>query len=183
MPNDTLSFVGSSFDLRAIRCLELYLVVSHEARLYAQTNKGAIAMLASGFTAAPISKYLLFGIVVSSILVSITDTKYLFHIQLVPHIWHYQQFWRLLLWQSCYNNSTELLFGVMTMYHLRIIERLWGSRKFAVCIPIPHCDTSSIYDFDVLTRLLSPSYSPPSPPAHSYHPLPLPFFALLLSPF
>ncbi|KAI4258672.1 MAG: hypothetical protein LQ352_001098 [Teloschistes flavicans] len=89
-------------------------------------------MLASGFTAAPVSRYFFFGTIVSSILVSITDTKYLFHVQLIPHIWRYMQFWRLFIWQSCYNNSTELLFGVMTLYHLRIIERLWGSRKFAV---------------------------------------------------
>ncbi|KAL8639737.1 MAG: hypothetical protein Q9228_003260 [Teloschistes exilis] len=88
-------------------------------------------MLASGFTAAPVSWYSFFGIIVSSILVSITDTKYLFHIQLIPHIWRYKQFWRLLIWQSCYNNSTELLFAVMTLYHLRVVERLWGSRKFA----------------------------------------------------
>lgn len=88
-------------------------------------------MLASGFTATPVSKFLFFGIIVSSIVVSVTDTKYLFHIQLVPHLWHHQQYWRLFIWQSCYNNSSELLFGVMTLYHLRIIERLWGSRKFA----------------------------------------------------
>lgn len=94
-------------------------------------------MLASGFTAAAVSKYLFFGTIASSILVSITDTKYLFHIQLVPHLWRYKQFWRLLIWQSCYNSSTELLFGIMTLYHLRIIERLWGSRKFAVCTPFP----------------------------------------------
>ncbi|KAL8828465.1 MAG: hypothetical protein Q9170_006594 [Blastenia crenularia] len=88
-------------------------------------------MLASGFTAAPVTRYIFFGIIVSSLLVSVTDAKYLFHIQLVPHLWRYKQFWRLLTWQSCYNNSTELLFGTMTLYHLRIIERLWGSRKYA----------------------------------------------------
>ncbi|KAL8946560.1 MAG: hypothetical protein Q9222_007059 [Ikaeria aurantiellina] len=88
-------------------------------------------MLASGFTAAPISKSFCFGLTISSILASVTDTKYLFHIQLVPHIWRFKQFWRLLVWQSCYNNSTELLFGVMMLYHLRVIERLYGSRKFA----------------------------------------------------
>ncbi|KAL8710433.1 MAG: hypothetical protein Q9220_005034 [cf. Caloplaca sp. 1 TL-2023] len=87
-------------------------------------------MLASGFTAAPISKSICFGITISSVLASITDTKYLFHIQLVPHIWRFKQFWRLLVWQSCYNNSTELLFGVMMLYHLRAVERLYGSRKF-----------------------------------------------------
>ena len=35
----------------------------------------------------------------------------------------------------CYTNSTELLFATMTLYHLRIIERLWGERKFAVRSP------------------------------------------------
>ncbi|KAL8698681.1 MAG: hypothetical protein Q9224_001741 [Gallowayella concinna] len=88
-------------------------------------------MLASGFTAATVSRSLFFGTIVSSILVSLTDTKYLFHIQLVPHLWRYNQYWRLLIWQSCYNNSSELLFGLMTLYHMRILERLWGSHKFA----------------------------------------------------
>ena len=37
--------------------------------------------------------------------------------------------------QTCYTNSTELLFAAMAIYHLRIIERLWGSRKFAVSYP------------------------------------------------
>ena len=92
-------------------------------------------MLASGFTAAPVSRNLFFGTIASSIIVSITDIKYLFHVQLVPHLWRFQQYWRLLIWQSCYNNSSELLFGVMTFYHLRVIERLWGSRKFAVGEP------------------------------------------------
>jgi hypothetical protein len=32
----------------------------------------------------------------------------------------------------CYTNSTEVLFAVLAFYNLRVIERLWGSRKFAV---------------------------------------------------
>ncbi|MCJ1230859.1 hypothetical protein MMC12_007533 [Toensbergia leucococca] len=88
-------------------------------------------MLSSGFTNAPVSQFLLFGLIASSLIVSITDTKYLFYIQVVPHLWRYKQAWRLLTWQTCYTNSTELLFASMTIYHLRLIERLWGSRKFA----------------------------------------------------
>ena len=57
------------------------------------------AMIASGFTAAPVSQLLFFGVIAFSILVSITDTKYLFYIQVVPHIWQYKQAWRLLIWQ------------------------------------------------------------------------------------
>lgn len=56
-------------------------------------------MLSSGFTNASVSKLLVFGITASSILVSITDSKYLFSIQVVPHLWRYKQAWRLLLWQ------------------------------------------------------------------------------------
>ena len=32
--------------------------------------------------------------------------------------------------QLVYTNSTELLFAALTLYHLRTVERLWGSRKF-----------------------------------------------------
>ncbi len=56
-------------------------------------------MLSSGFTNAPVSKVLLFGLVASSIVVSVTDSKYYFWIQIVPHLWPYRQAWRILIWQ------------------------------------------------------------------------------------
>lgn len=91
-------------------------------------------MLASGFTNAPVSQLLVFGIVASSFVASLTDAKYYFWIEVRPHLFDYWQFWRLLTWQLCYTNSTEVLFAAMTFYQLRVIERLWGSRKFAVCV-------------------------------------------------
>ena len=89
-------------------------------------------MLASGFTNAPVTRILVIGTVISALLATFTDTKYYFWIQPRPHLFDYFQFWRLFTWQICYTNSTEVLFGAMTFYHLRVIERLWGSRKFAV---------------------------------------------------
>ncbi|KXS96354.1 hypothetical protein AC578_3080, partial [Pseudocercospora eumusae] len=89
------------------------------------------AMLASGFTNAPVSRLLVIGIVITSLLASLTDTKYFIWIEVRPHLLDYLQFWRLLTWQICYTNSTELLFAAMTIYNLRVIERLWGTRKFA----------------------------------------------------
>lgn len=80
----------------------------------------------------------MFGIIASSILVSVTDTKHFFYIRAEPHIWTYNQLWRLWVWQFCYNNSSELLFAATLLYHLRVIERLWGSRKFAVN-PVSFC--------------------------------------------
>ncbi|KAG9946988.1 hypothetical protein KCU85_g6113, partial [Aureobasidium melanogenum] len=88
-------------------------------------------MLASGFSNAPLSKYLVMAVVAASLMASITDTKHLFWIMVRPHIFDYRQFWRCLTWPLVYTNSTEVLFSAMTLYQLRIIERLWGSRKFA----------------------------------------------------
>ena len=92
-------------------------------------------MLASGFTNAPVSKGLVTAVVLTALLATLTDTKYYFWIEVRPHLLDYRQFWRLLTWQSCYTNSTEVLFAAMTFYQLRVIERLWGSRKFAVRWP------------------------------------------------
>lgn len=89
-------------------------------------------MLSSGFTNASASKYLVVGIVASSLLASVTDTKHLFWLAVRPHIVDYRQFWRLLTWQLAYTNSTEVLFAGLTLYQLRVIERLWGGRKFVV---------------------------------------------------
>lgn len=91
-------------------------------------------MLASGFTNAPISQLLVLGTVVSALLVTITDTKVFCWIEVRPHLLDYWQYWRLLTWQLAYTNSTEVLFAAMTFYQLRCVERLWGSRKFAVRI-------------------------------------------------
>lgn len=91
-------------------------------------------MLASGFTNAPITQLLLLGVVGSAIIASLTDTKYFLWIEVRPHLLDYWQYWRLLTWQLAYTNSAEVLFAAMTFYQLRVIERLWGSRKFAVGI-------------------------------------------------
>lgn len=89
-------------------------------------------MLSSGFKDAPVSRSLVFGIVAASLLASILDIKYYFYILVEPHLWQYHQLWRILIYQFCYTNSSEVLFAAMVAYHLRIIERMWGSRKFAV---------------------------------------------------
>ncbi|OAL52343.1 hypothetical protein IQ07DRAFT_562795 [Pyrenochaeta sp. DS3sAY3a] len=88
-------------------------------------------MISSGFTNAPVSRFLVFSTVITALLATLTDTRYYVHLQVQPHIWGYGQFWRFGVWPMCFTNSTEVLFGVLTFYQLRIVERLWGSRKFA----------------------------------------------------
>lgn len=94
-------------------------------------------MLSTGFADAPVSRSLAYGIVAASILASITDAKHYFYIQVDPHLWRYFQIWRIFTYQLCYTNSTEVLFAAMTVYNMRVIERLWGSRKYAV--GLSHC--------------------------------------------
>jgi hypothetical protein len=76
------------------------------------------------------------AVVAGSLVASITDTKHLFFIMVKPHVSDYRQLWRCMTWPLVYTNSTEVLFAAMTLYQLRIIERLWGSRKFAVSLPL-----------------------------------------------
>lgn len=128
-------------------------------------------MLASGFTGAPISRLLVFGVVAAAFLASLTDIKVFCWIEIRPHLLDYGQFWRLLTWQFCYTNSAEVLFAAMTFYHLRVIERLWGSRKFAVCIKIPShpAYNASPSARTGLTGRFSLSSCPLSCTTHSFH--------------
>ncbi len=72
------------------------------------------------------------GLVTASIGASLFDVKHYFYILVDPHILRYHQTWRVLLYQLCYTNSSEVLFAAMILYHMRIVERMWGSRKYAV---------------------------------------------------
>lgn len=84
------------------------------------------------FTNAPVTRSLVVGLVASSVAASLFDVKHYFYILVDRHVWQYHQLWRMLIFQLCYTNSTEVLFAAMTLYNMRVVERLWGSRKYAV---------------------------------------------------
>ncbi|KAK6509198.1 hypothetical protein TWF481_003959 [Arthrobotrys musiformis] len=88
-------------------------------------------MQVPGFTHTPITHFLVYYLVIAAVTISISDYKYLFHIQITPHLWRWHQYWRILIWQFSYVNTGEVLFGTLAVYSLRVVERLWGSRKFA----------------------------------------------------
>ncbi|KAL5318328.1 hypothetical protein ACEPPN_013387 [Leptodophora sp. 'Broadleaf-Isolate-01'] len=112
-------------------------------------------MLSTGFASAPVSRSLAYGIVATSLLASITDTKHFFYIQVDPHIWQYHQLWRVLVYQLCYTNSTECLFAAMTVYNMRVVERVWGSRKFASFIALSFLLTTILPPL-LLTTIIRP---------------------------
>lgn len=87
--------------------------------------------MTQGLRHAPITKFLLGGIIINSTVASIVNVKHLFHIQIVPHVSTHLQFWRLMVWQLVYANAGEVLFSSLALYNLRTVERHMGSRKFA----------------------------------------------------
>ncbi|KAH8892034.1 hypothetical protein GQ53DRAFT_746476 [Thozetella sp. PMI_491] len=107
------------------------------------------------FTNAPVSRVLVLGLVMGSIAASLFDIKHYFYIVVDLHILRYHQTWRALIYQLCYTNSSEVLFGAMTLYHLRVIERMWGSRKYASFILVAGILTSVLPPI-LLAALLRP---------------------------
>ncbi|EWG43406.1 hypothetical protein FVEG_04898 [Fusarium verticillioides 7600] len=96
------------------------------------------------FTNTPVTRLGVVGLVAGSIIASVLDVKHYFYILIDTHIWRYRQFWRILAYQLCYVNSTEVLFAAMSLYNLRIVERMWGSRKFASFLTVTFFITSII---------------------------------------
>ncbi|KAL3479138.1 hypothetical protein BJX99DRAFT_91622 [Aspergillus californicus] len=92
-------------------------------------------MLTSGLAHTPLTKILLIYTIASAIALSIFDIKHVPVIHVTPHLLVYGQFWRCLIWQVAgFANSTEALFAALLVYHVRVVERGWGSRKVATFI-------------------------------------------------
>ncbi|KEF57600.1 uncharacterized protein A1O9_05518 [Exophiala aquamarina CBS 119918] len=85
----------------------------------------------SGFSHAPVTRFVILLCISTSILTSILDVKHYLAIRPTPHLWPYVQFSRILTFQAAYTSSVELLFSTTLLYQFRVLERLWGSRKYA----------------------------------------------------
>ncbi|KAJ7098644.1 hypothetical protein B0H15DRAFT_585618 [Mycena belliarum] len=84
------------------------------------------------FEHAPVSKGLMVGLALSSIAVGVFDVKHYFHLQLVPHISRYYQYWRLGAHHLAFSSSSELFVTEILLYNIGVpIERQFGSLKFA----------------------------------------------------
>ncbi|KAH8677566.1 hypothetical protein BX600DRAFT_430912 [Xylariales sp. PMI_506] len=122
------------------------------------------------FTNTPVTRSLVYGLIGSSIAVSLLDIKHYFYILVDLHFWRFHQLWRPLIYQLCYTNSSEVLFAAMTLYNLRTVERMWGSRKYASFLIVTSLLTSIITPF-MLAFILRPlslgyfNYLPAGPTA------------------
>ncbi|PWN48841.1 hypothetical protein IE53DRAFT_388958 [Violaceomyces palustris] len=113
--------------------------------------------MVSGFAHAPITKGIILLSSVSTLLVSLFRLKHYSHLQVVPHITVYQQYWRLLTCQLAYSNSSELFLSTLLLYNAsRSLERTFGSRKFGSFVLI----TTIIYTALLSVALLTLSWGP-----------------------
>ncbi|RGB23841.1 hypothetical protein C1646_633384, partial [Rhizophagus diaphanus] len=83
------------------------------------------------FHNAPVTKSLLLCIGGCSLVAYLLDSRSLFHLQLIPNLTTNHEFWRLITSHSVLTTSGEFFFGSIIIYHLRIIERQFGSSKYA----------------------------------------------------
>jgi membrane associated rhomboid family serine protease len=92
----------------------------------------------SGFTHTPLTLSLILLQTSASILTSTLSSQHLLPIKPTPHLWPYLQFSRLLTYQFAYTSSVEVLTSTIILYHLRVLERLWGNRKFGGFIAVAY---------------------------------------------
>ncbi|KZT71560.1 hypothetical protein DAEQUDRAFT_665684 [Daedalea quercina L-15889] len=84
------------------------------------------------FEHAPVTKGLMLALALSSIAIGIFDLKHYVHLQLVPHLSKYHQYWRLFSHHLACANSSDLLLVELLLYNFSVrIERTFGSVKFA----------------------------------------------------
>ena len=103
----------------------------------------------SSLTHAPTTRFLVFFSISTSILSSILDLKHYLPLKPTPHLWPYLQFSRLLTYQLASTSATEVIVAAALLYQFRVLERIWGSRKYASFILV--CWTC----LTVLTPLLA----------------------------
>lgn len=89
----------------------------------------------------------------TSIFAGVFDVKHYLHLQFVPHISRYYQYWRLLTHTLAFSNSSDLLLAELLLYVVAVhIERQFGSVKFASFMVISAL-LSTILEFVVLMLL------------------------------
>ncbi|EPQ58968.1 hypothetical protein GLOTRDRAFT_113815 [Gloeophyllum trabeum ATCC 11539] len=84
------------------------------------------------FEHAPVTKGLMLGCALASIVAGVFDVKHYLHLQLVPHLSRYHQYWRLFGHHVAYSNSSDLFLAEIILYNVSVpVERAFGSVKFA----------------------------------------------------
>ncbi|KAI7865910.1 hypothetical protein BDF14DRAFT_1819181 [Spinellus fusiger] len=88
----------------------------------------------TGFYNVLVTKALVLWIGVCSLLGSLFQQKILFHLQLYPHLTVHHQLWRCVSSHSAFGSSSDLLYGLLVLYTMRVVEQWYGSAKYAAFV-------------------------------------------------
>ncbi|KAL0080064.1 hypothetical protein J3Q64DRAFT_1752522 [Phycomyces blakesleeanus] len=92
------------------------------------------AAVATGFYNVLVTKALILWIGGCSVVAAIFQQKMLLHLQLRPHLTVHHQFWRLLTSHCAFTNSGDLFYGMLLLYAMQVVERNFGSAKYAAFV-------------------------------------------------
>ncbi|KAL8279903.1 hypothetical protein RQP46_007753 [Phenoliferia psychrophenolica] len=83
------------------------------------------------FAGAPVSKGLILGVGLLTVLAAASSRAYLFDVPLSPHLSRDHQLWRLAAHHFAFANSSELFLATVLLFNTSIpVERTFGSRKY-----------------------------------------------------
>ncbi|CAG8589821.1 782_t:CDS:10 [Diversispora eburnea] len=85
-----------------------------------------------------------------SLVTYLLDRRSLVHLQLIPNLTSQHEFWRLITSQSIFTSSGEFFLGTIVLYRLRVIERQFGSSKYASFFFVTST-LSTIFEIGALT--------------------------------
>ena len=112
-------------------------------------------MSTPGFEGAPVSKALALWLVVATVIVKSIGVEGDIAVDIGTHGERWQWWWRMMAWQMGYATSMETLVGLWAVYGLRVVERVWGSRKMMVSFAYIH--TTYIPTLSPIWGLVCPS--------------------------
>ncbi|KAH9899579.1 hypothetical protein C8Q73DRAFT_638142 [Cubamyces lactineus] len=109
------------------------------------------------FENASVTKGLMLGFALTSVAAGIFDLKHYLNLQLVPHVSKHHQYWRLLVHQLACASSSDLLLTELFLYNTSIIiERAFGSMKYASFLIISAVTTMLLSFAALLVAQLTP---------------------------
>lgn len=84
----------------------------------------------NGFKNVPISKLICITSIILPLFISIFQLKMFLDLSIDPHIVKYFQYFRIFTFQFSVTTESDYLLSIILWIHFKVLERLYGSRKF-----------------------------------------------------
>ncbi|KAJ2659276.1 hypothetical protein IWW48_003613 [Coemansia sp. RSA 1200] len=86
---------------------------------------------ANGLAGAPLTKLWLYVVLLGTMVTTTMNWRHYMRLRVVPYIVRDWQVWRCATSLVSFSTYTELAIGMLVIYQLRVVERVFGTRKYA----------------------------------------------------